>query len=91
VDQRMMKAQGIVFAVRHVEADYIAPAVFEDDLTVETVPISMTPARLVLRQLVLRQDVVLFRSEITLVALGDGGKPLRLPDTLRHVVADMVK
>jgi hypothetical protein len=26
-----------------------------------------------------------------LVALGDGGKPLRLPDALRHVVADMVK
>jgi acyl-CoA thioester hydrolase len=51
----------------------------------------MTPARLVLGQLVLRQDVVLFRSEITLVALGDGGKPLRLPDALRHVVADMVK
>ena len=91
VDQRVMKAHGIVFAVRRVEADYIAPAVFEDDLIVETTPISMTPARLVLGQSVLRQDVVLFRSEITLVALGDGGKPLRLPDALRHVVADMVK
>ena len=91
VDQRAMKEQRIVFAVRRVEADYIAPAVFEDDLIVETTPISMTPARLVLGQSVLRQDVVLFRSEITLVALGDGGKLLRLPDTLRHVVADMVK
>ena len=91
VDQRAMKADGIVFAVRRVEADYIASAVFEDDLIVETTPISMTPARLVLGQLVLRQDVVLFRSEITLVALGDEGKPLRLPDPLRHVVADMVK
>ena len=91
VDQRAMKADGIVFAVRRVEADYIAPAVFEDDLIVETTPISMTPARLVLGQSVLRQDVVLFCSEITLVALGDGGKPLRLPDALRHVVADMVK
>ena len=91
VDQRAMKAQGIVFAVRRVEADYIASAVFKDDLIVETVPISITPARLVLRQLVMRQDAVLFRSEITLVALGDGGKPLRLPDALRHVVADMVK
>ena len=91
VDQRAMKAQGIVFAVRRVEADYIAPAVFEDDLIVETTPISMTPARLVLGQLVLRQEVVLFRSEITLVALGEGCKPLRLPDALRHVVADMVK
>ena len=91
VDQRAMKADGIVFAVRRVEADYIAPALFEDDLIVETTPISMTPARLVLGQLVLRQDVVLFRSEITLVALGDGSKPLRLPEALRHVVADMVK
>ena len=91
VDQRAMKADGIVFAVRRVEADYIAPAVFEDDLIVETMPISMTPARLVLGQLVLRQDVVLFRSDITLVALGDGGQPVRLPDALRHVVADMVK
>ena len=91
VDQRAMKEQRIVFAVRRVEADYIAPAVFEDDLIVETTPISMTPARLVLGQSVLRQGVVLFRSEITLVALGDGGNPLRLPDALRHVVADMVK
>jgi acyl-CoA thioester hydrolase len=65
--------------------------VFEDDLIVETAPISMTPARLVLRQLVMRQDVVLFRSQITLVTLGDGGKPLRLPQHLRHVIADMVK
>ena len=91
VDQRAMKAQGMVFAVRRVEADYISPAVFEDDLIVETAPISMTPARLVLRQLVMRHDVVLFRSQITLVTLGDGGKPLRLPQHLRHVIADMVK
>lgn len=90
-DQRAMKAQGIVFAARRVEADYIAPAVFEDDLIVETTPISMSPARLVLRQLVLRREVVLFRSEITLVVLGDGGKPRRLPDALRHVVADILK
>ena len=33
VDQRAMKAQGMVFAVRRVEADYISPAVFEDDLS----------------------------------------------------------
>jgi len=91
VDQRAMKAQGVVFAVRRVEADYLAPAQFEDDLIVETAPVSMTPARLVLRQSVMRGDDVLFRSDITLVALGEGGKPLRLPDHLRHVVADMVK
>ncbi len=37
VDQTALKVgQGIVFAVRRVEAEYLLPAVFEDDLTVET-------------------------------------------------------
>ena len=75
VDQRAMKADGIVFAVRRVEADYIAPAFFEDDLIVETMPISMTPARLVLGQLVLRQDVVLFRLKSRWSPWGTGVNP----------------
>ena len=91
VDQRAMKAQGVVFAVKRVEADYIVPAAFEDDLVIETTPLSMTPARLVLSQAVKRDDTNLFQSKITLVAIGQAGKPVRLPDQLRHVVADMLK
>lgn len=91
VDQRAMKAQGVVFAVKRVEADYIVPAAFEDDLVIETTPLSMTPARLVLSQAVKRDDTNLFQSKITLVAIGQTGKPVRLPDQLRHVVADMLK
>lgn len=91
VDQRAMKAQGVVFAVKRVEADYIVPAAFEDDLVIETTPLSMTPARLVLSQAVKRDDTNLFQSKITLVAIGQAGKPVRLPDQLRLVVADMLK
>lgn len=91
VDQRAMKAQGVVFAVKRVVADYIVPAAFEDDLVIETTPLSMTPARLVLSQAVKRDDTNLFQSKITLVAIGQAGKPVRLPDQLRHVVADMLK
>ena len=91
VDQRAMKAQGVVFAVKRVEADYIVHAAFEDDLVIETTPLSMTPARLVLSQMVKRDDTNLFQSKITLVAIGQAGKPVRLPDQLRHVVADMLK
>lgn len=91
VDQRAMKAKGVVFAVKRVEADYIVPAAFEDDLVIETTPLSMTPARLVLSQAVKRDDTNLFQSKITLVAIGQAGKPVRLPDQLRHVVADMLK
>lgn len=91
VDQRAMKAQGVVFAVKRVEADYIVPAAFEDDLVIETTPLSMTPARLVLSQAVKRDDTNLFQSKITLVAIGQAGKPVRLPDQLRLVVANMLK
>jgi YbgC/YbaW family acyl-CoA thioester hydrolase len=55
IDQGKLKAEaGIVFAVRRVEADYLAPARFDDLLTVETDLVEATAARVVLSQRVLR-------------------------------------
>lgn len=84
LDQVRLKAeQGVVFAVRRVEADYIQPARFDDALTVETSVEALTGARLVVKQDVTRDGVVLFSAIVTLVALGDDGRPVRLPDALR--------
>lgn len=84
VDQvRLKEDTGIVFAVRRVEADYLQPARFDDALTVTTQVAEMTGARLVLLQDVTRGANVLFRSRVTLVALGEGGLPARLPADLR--------
>ncbi|NNF92876.1 MAG: thioesterase, partial [Boseongicola sp.] len=74
----------IVFAVRRVEADYLAPARFDDVLSVETDVRSVSGARIVLGQDVLRGDARLFRSVVTLVALTDGGRPARLPADVRR-------
>ena len=79
VDQVALKEQGVVFAVRRVEADYISPAKFDDVLTIETEMVSKTAARLILDQLVLRVDAELFRARVTLVALTPDGRPTRLP------------
>ncbi|HKL69872.1 tol-pal system-associated acyl-CoA thioesterase [Salibaculum sp.] len=87
VDQGRLKAEeGIVFAVRRVEADYIQPAGFDDELVVHTSVEALTGARLVLKQDVLRDGVVLFASTVTLVALGGDGRPVRLPDVLRRTL-----
>jgi acyl-CoA thioester hydrolase len=84
VDQRRLKAErGIVFAVRRVEADYLSPARFDDLLSVETAVQAVTVARIVLRQRVMRDEVVLFDARVTLVALADDGRPARLPAELR--------
>lgn len=85
VDQVQVKADhGVVFAVRRVEADYLAPAVFDDELCVVTTRETLSGARIVLRQDVMRDDVVLFSAIVTLVALTETGRPARLPADVRR-------
>jgi acyl-CoA thioester hydrolase len=88
VDQMALRAsQGIVFAVRRVEADFLRPAKFGDDLVVETVLQHSGGARLVLEQVVLRGAERLFLAVVTLVCLTDDGHAARLPAALRARLA----
>lgn len=85
VDQVALKADaGIVFAVRRIEADYLAPAKFDDEVEVVTSVESVTGVRLVLKQDVTRAGQVLFSSIVTLVALNEQGAPARLPANFRR-------
>jgi len=81
VDQAGLKAdQGVVFAVRRVEADYLKPARYDDLLTVTSSFVEQSGARLVLSQAVLRGEVVLFSAQVTLVCLDAAGRARRVPD-----------
>ena len=80
LDQNVMKDRdGIVFAVRRVEADYLAPARLDDELVVETWVESLKPVRMVMGQEVKRGDEVLFRAMVTVICMTLAGKPVRLP------------
>ena len=84
LDQKTLKSErGVVFVVRHLEADYISPAKFDDMLEVVTDVHLSSAARLVLNQEVLRGNDVLFRARVTLIAMRDTGKPTRLPAEIR--------
>jgi acyl-CoA thioester hydrolase len=84
VDQRALReAEGIVFAVRHVEADYLAPARLDDELEVETSIESVGGARITMRQEVFRDGQKLFSALVVLVALTDAGQATRLPANIR--------
>ena len=88
IDQTALKRDtGFVFAVRRIEADYLAPARFDDVLIISTAPVKATPARLTLAQQVHRDDMLLFDSFVTLVALAADGRPARLPADLRSKLA----
>jgi acyl-CoA thioester hydrolase len=88
VNQALLRSEhGIVFAVRRVEADYLAPARFDDILEVRTSVTDMTAARLILRQKIFRDATPVFTALVTLVALGPTGAPCRLPPAIRDVSA----
>ncbi|MBK5932703.1 acyl-CoA thioester hydrolase [Rhodovulum imhoffii] len=87
IDQARMKAEdNTVFVVRRVEADYLRSALFDDVLVVDTSVFLATPARLVLDQIVRRKEEKLFVARVTLVAVGAGGRAVRLPAELRRIV-----
>ena len=86
LDQTELKTErGVVFAVRHITADYIKPARFDEALKVITRLKNLTAARLVLEQNVYRSGTVLFESSVTVVAITSTGRPVRLPAEFRLI------
>lgn len=84
VDQTALKAgQGIVFAVRKVDADYLKPAKFDDELQVTTELLSLGGTSIKLRQEVWRGADRLFTALVVLVCLADTRQPARIPPDVR--------
>ncbi|KZY32374.1 thioesterase [Roseovarius sp. HI0049] len=83
LDQNAMRDKGIVFAVRRVEADYLLPARYGDDLEVQTTTASVSGARLVMDQVVLRGGERLFEAQVTVACMNMAGQPVRLPAEVR--------
>jgi acyl-CoA thioester hydrolase len=76
-------AHGILFAVRAVSADFLAPARLEDQLVVSTTAGAIGAARLEMAQEVRRDSTCLAKCRVTLACLDLGGRPARMPPGLR--------
>lgn len=85
-DQNAMREEGVVWVVRRVEADYLAPAKFEDELVVETDVVSLSGVRLTMSQSVQRGETEIFRATVTAVCINRAGKPIRLPAEIRALM-----
>lgn len=87
VEQGQLKAEtGMVFAVRRVEADYLAPARFDDLLRVITNLDSMGGARMVMSQEIRRGEDLLFTATVTIVCINAQGSAARIPDPVRRAL-----
>ncbi len=80
---RLMKTEGLAFAVRRCEVDFFKPARLDDLLSVETRLIDVGGASLVADQRVKRDNVELVRMELKLACMSLDGRPARLPAAVK--------
>lgn len=79
IDQLEMQRNGVVFAVRKVEAEYLGTAKLNDELVIATVLQQVKGAKILFQQEVFRGDEVLFSALITVVCIGENGRATRIP------------
>lgn len=92
IEQRaLMEADGIVFAVRRCEVDYLRPARLDDALEVVTRNLEFEGASLWAEQVVRRGSEELARLRLRIACVGAGGRPARLPANLRTALAPLAK
>lgn len=86
IDQMAMRAEGLVFAVRRAECDYLMAARFDDRLEVRTRAQTISGARLVLEQTIWRGKALVFAAQVTIVCITEAGQPGRLPANIRRLL-----
>jgi acyl-CoA thioester hydrolase len=83
VHHRVLAEEGLAFAVRRMEIDFLKPASIDDVLLIRTSPVESRGARVVLAQDVLRAEETLVRATVTVALVGRNGRPQRLPENIR--------
>jgi len=83
----LRETTGAGFAVARAEIDYVRPALLDDLLEVETRIVKAGGASTWLEQDVLRDGEPIVRMVLRLAFMGGDGKPHRIPDQLRALLA----
>jgi acyl-CoA thioester hydrolase len=69
----------IVWVVRRMEIDFHTPARMDDIVTVETKTASISGARIVMSQRLLRGETGLVSARVEAAIVGENGRPVRFP------------
>ena len=77
--------QGLLFVVRHLDADYFKPAYLDDLLTVKTGIHEIKNSSFIMDHTIFRDDAEIFRMNATIVCVSKDGKPVRVPANIRDL------
>lgn len=81
--KKLKEEKGMLFAVSKVECDYKAPAMLEDEITIETEIEEVTAVKVIFNQRALRDERLLVSAKITACAIdAKNFRPKKIPKGL---------
>jgi acyl-CoA thioester hydrolase len=83
--RELAEASGVAFAVRRLQIEYLAAALMDDLLRVETGVAAAGGASIEFRQRILRGERELVTAAVKVAAIRDG-RPARIPASLRRLL-----
>jgi acyl-CoA thioester hydrolase len=83
--RELAEASGVAFAVRSLQIEYLAAALMDDLLRVETGVAAAGGASIQFRQRILRGERELVTAAVKVAAIRDG-RPARIPASLRRLL-----
>ena len=81
--QDLAESSGVVFVVRSLQIEFLAPAMMDDLLVVETSAAAVRGASITFHQRVVRGDKALVTAEVLVASIRDD-RPARIPADLRR-------
>jgi acyl-CoA thioester hydrolase len=81
--QDLAATSGVVFVVRSLQIEFLAPAVMDDLLVAETRVGAVRGVSITFHQRVMRSDKALVTAEVLVASIRDG-RPARIPPDLRR-------
>lgn len=79
--------KGLIFVVRSLQANYHKPSRLDDLLTLETLADGVGNSSFMMKQAITRDGVLVFDMTVQLVCVNEQGRPTRVPDDLKAVLA----
>ncbi len=85
--------ENLVFAVRDLQCEYLKPAVYDDEIIVETEIANLSPARIVFSQKIIRKkdSEILTQATTTLFPINlKTFKPTRMPESVSRQISEFI-
>lgn len=83
----LKEREGLIFVVRHLEADYLKPARLDDELLLETAVSEIKNASFSMKQSIFCRNQLIFSMDVILVSVDGAGRPAKLPESLKTALA----